>query len=126
MKVSEGCDGVCPGDVVIYECTVNGGMGEAEITVWTGSVITAVCPNFINQVLLFHNRYSAVGGTSAGCNQGAIEARSVSVSNNRAYTSRIFITLTSEVIREGYTIECDHDDGENNIIVIGLLGEVTH
>ena len=123
MKVSEGC--LCPGDVVIYECTVNGGIGEAEITVWTGSVISAVCPNFINQVLLFHNRYSAPGGTSVVCNRGAIEARSVSVSNSRAYTSRIFITLTSEVFRKGYNIECDHDDGENNITVIGSLN-ITH
>ena len=110
--------------MAIYECTVNGGVGKAELTVWTGSVISAVCPNVYNQILLIHNSYNAPQGTSVRCNQGAIVARSVSVSNNRAYTSRIFITLTPEVFRKGYNIECDHDDGWN-ITIIGSLN-ITH
>lgn len=118
IKVSEGC--FCPGSAVTYECTVNGGSGNAETTIWKGSVFSYLCPDFNNHALLFHGRYGLPGGTRVVCNDGAIVARSVSMSSNGVYTSQLLITLTLEVIEKGYSVECDHDDGEN-ITAVGSL-----
>ena len=98
---------LCPGDMVIYECTVVG----RTTTVWKGSVVDHLCQKSDYELRLIHNRYNSSEGTRGSCGNGSILGRSVSVENN-TYTSQLVVHLTSDTYSvTRYSIECIHDDG---------------
>ena len=90
-------DCICPGSVIIYECTVFGD----GFTLWRGSAFD--CTLSGNEVLLSHNKFE--GGTVRTCNDGAIIGRSVRVMDSY-YTSQLAANFTTGL--EGRTIECMH------------------
>ena len=102
-----GC--ACPGDILTYECTVEGELGGT--TVWEGTVFD--CPQTYNAILLFHNHYSSVYKILRACNNGAIVARLISVEGNN-YTSQLNVTVTPDTA--GKTIMCLYDNGRSRAI----------
>ena len=99
VALTSGC--VCPGDTLIYECTVTGGVA----TIWTGSALDC---NHLKEIVLLHNRF--LDGIAGSCNNGAIVVRSLSVQGDN-YTSQLNVTVTSDTA--GKTIECASDNGVN-------------
>ena len=90
---------VCPGDILTYECTVEG----AGSTIWTGSAFT--CSASRNEISLLHNRFSSTEGDYGSCNNEAIVARSLGVNvEGNLYTSQLNVTVTAEIA--GMTIMC--------------------
>ena len=85
---SDGC--LCPGDVVIYECTVVGGI----TTVWKGSIVDNLCQKSDYELRLIHECYNSSEGTHGSCGYGSILGRSVGFENN-SYTSQLHVNLTS-------------------------------
>ena len=98
LVLTNGC--ACPGDTLTYKCSVMGEPGGA--TVWFGNAFN--CES--NESVLFHRRFTELGGTLDVCNNGAIVAQSLSVNGNM-YTSQLNVTLTSGIA--GKTIMCTHD-----------------
>ena len=95
-----GC--VCPGDTLIYECTV---MGRGS-TVWTGTAFN--CSSSNNEILLLHTHFSSIEGDYGLCNNGAIVGQSLGVEGNN-YTSQLNVTVTPDIA--GKIVECFYDDG---------------
>ena len=97
----------CPGDTLIYECTVVGVPNGA--TIWRGTAFECLS----NEIALLHSRF--VNGTlNFGiCNNGAIVARSLSVEGNN-YTSQLNVTVTPDTAAK--TIICFNDDPFNSTI----------
>lgn len=93
-----GC--ACPGDTLIYECAVPGGLGGA--TIWAGSALN--CPS--NEIVLLHRRYTEPGGTTRSCSNGATVARSLYVRNN-LYISQLNTTVTQDKAQK--TIICTYE-----------------
>ena len=98
---------ICPGDILTYECTVEGDQGGA--TVLKGNFID--CNNSY-ELVLHHSKFDE--GTTASCYNHTITGQSFSAENN-SYTSQFNIEFSSELI--GETIECIHDDGISTFIV---------
>ena len=100
-------DCVCPGDVVLYECTVFGGIGA--ITVWKSDFFN--CTNGKQVIELVHRpRREGDEFNTRICNNGNIAARIVR--NERdSFTSQLNITLTYDIA--GESIECIGDNGTN-------------
>ena len=86
---------VCPEDVVVFDCSVSGGVATA----WRGSIFN--CPNRGNQIFLRHHNFE--NGTSRTCNDEEIVAYSSEVTNN-SYSSRLNVTVSSEM--HNGTVEC--------------------
>ena len=97
----------CPGDILTYECTVEGTHGGA--TVLKGNFIEC---GSSNELVLYHQKFDE--GTTASCNNHTVTGRSVSVENN-TYISQFNIEFSLELI--GETIECIHDDGALTFVV---------
>lgn len=97
---------VRPGDILTYECTIMGTLGDS--TIWTGSAFSG-CNN--NEVTLVHNRFTSLYRT-VECTNGAIVGRSLSVEGNN-YTSQLSITFTPDIT--GTTVKCSHDNGSQTI-----------
>jgi hypothetical protein len=93
-----GC--VCPGDILIYECTVMRGVA----TVWTGSALDC------NEIVLLHSddEWYNKSDFKLYCNNGAIVVRSLPTEGNN-YTSQLNVTITPDTA--GKTVECEYDDG---------------
>ena len=102
-------DCTCDGHSQIYECTVSGG----GFTIWQGSAFD--CEQNHNMVRLRHTAYAteAVGD----CNDRAIMASSIGVSNNDYYTSMLNITVGQEMNNE--TVDCVHHDTQGRTTIIG-------
>ena len=90
----------CPGDTLIYECTVTGGPGGA--TVWTGTAFNCT----MNEISLVHSRFSTSTGAFGQYNNGAIVGHSIGVEGNN-YTSQLSITVIPNTA--GKDISCIHD-----------------
>ena len=88
-------DCICPEDVVVFDCSVSGGVATA----WRGNIFN--CPNRGNQIFLRHRNFE--NGTSRTCNNGEIVAYSSEITNNR-YNSRLNVTVTPEM--HNGTVEC--------------------
>ena len=100
-------DCVCPGENLIYECTV---CGEGA-TVWTGSAF--FCTG--NEIILRHSEYGSISGE---CNDGAVAAQSIEVTdsqNGQCYSSQLDISLNS--VKENKTVECLYVAGVNETLV---------
>ena len=89
-----------------FECTIMGSSGGA--TVWTG--IALKCPS--DEIVLFHQSFTQLGGTIRSCNNGATVARSHCVRNN-LYTSQLNITVTHDTV--GKAVMCVYDDMSSTI-----------
>ena len=101
----------CPGDVVVYNCHVNG----IGFTIWRGSAFD--CTN--SQILLRHSSFGN-GGTMGQCNSGAIVGRSLGVNlDELIYSSELRVNLASDPELIGRTIECVYRNSGGNEMVIG-------
>ena len=120
---SDGC--LCPGDMVIYECTVVGG----TTTVWKGSIVDDHCQNSNHELKLSHAHYNSSEETHISCDYGSIFGRIVGVENN-TYTSQLIVNLTYSVTQK--SIECIHDNGSSETsvgsinITLGMPTSITH
>ena len=121
MKVSMSNDCVCPGDIVTYECIVNGDPGG--ITVWMGEFFR--CPSGKQVIELVHSQFSnGPGGelfSTRICNDGNIIGRIVRIENG-SFTSQLNVTLTSGIV--GKSILCIYDYG-TSIRRVGSLNLTT-
>ena len=112
--------GACPGSILIFECTVYGGLGGS--TVWQGSALD--CMDTAHEINLLHQRFEDNEGTVVMmCNNGSIIGRSVGTKNCSAqyhchYTSQLEVTVKHEMI--GKTIDCVYDNGTKTFPPIGL------
>jgi hypothetical protein len=118
-----GCEAVkecvCPGDKLIYRCTVQGSPTGA--TIWTGTAFSG-CQR--NEILLQHHQFTQPGGPTGTCNNGAIVGQSLGVQGNN-YTSQLNVTITPETA--GNTITCAYDDlirqgSQTQVITIKIPG----
>ena len=100
-------DCACVGQSYTYQCSVNGELGD--LTVWSGSVIEVGC-----EIVLYHNRYGSMSGTSGVCNNGAVSGRSIEVINS-SYISQLTIRVSNGLDRR--TVECSIDDGREEILI---------
>ena len=107
---------ICPGDVVIYECTVMGGFGGT--TVFKGKSMTNfsfdICTR--NELTLFHDlfNHSVTESVKRTCNNGTVIGQ-ILTSENDTYTSQLNVTVTNELL--GAQIECIHDNGTQRYVV---------
>ena len=89
----------CPGDSLIYTCTVVGG----GVTRWN-----SICSGN-EDITLIHTLFS--GGSESGeCNGGSIGGRGVSVVNDtgvNCYISELSFNASSDL--NGRTVECSRD-----------------
>ena len=92
---------VCPGDQLIYRCTVQG--SNTGGTLWTGTAFSG-CQQ--NAIFLQHHQFTPTGGPIGSCNNGAIVGQSLGVQGNN-YTSQLNVTITPETA--GKTIMCSYD-----------------
>ena len=113
MQVPISNDCVCPGDVVIYECTVSGDYGG--ITVWMGDFFR--CSNGNQEMALVHSQFTdGPGGETFNtriCDNGDVRivGRIIRVENG-SFTSQLNVTLTPDSdILAGRRIECAYDNG---------------
>ena len=85
--------------MLTYTCTVTG-LGN---TLWNGSAFD--CGHIINEIILRHSQFtvSAGHGTFGECNNGAIVARSIGVTNNR-YISELNVTVSANL--HNRTVQC--------------------
>ena len=101
---------VCQGDILTFNCTVNGGVS----TVWQGSAFKCIQTN--NEIVLLHSR-SNTSNDSGSCDDGDIAAYAVLYSNRDEYFSEINVTPTSPFTVSSFTVVCFKDNGTNAIVV---------
>ena len=100
-------DCACPGENVLYECTVPG-VGS---TIWRGEAFD--CPETNNKIQLLPGIDSTLQ-----CNDGEILARPIHPQPSESlYTSQLTVRVGPDT--NGTTIECLHDDGAGNITEVG-------
>ena len=119
--ISRGKTCTCPGDVLIYECTVVSTNVGLTILKGTPAFFDCTGPSGIgnsNHLLgLQHGKFDQ--GVVQHCNNGAVVGRSLK-SENGSYTSQFNITVSSdhELLQLGGMIECLHDNG-SHVSVVG-------
>ena len=94
----------CPGDIVIYECTVFGDPGG--ITIWMGDFFH--CSSGNQAIEFVHNHFQGEATKYRTCNNGSIAGRIVRAENN-SFTSQLNIILTPDIA--GRSIKCAYDNG---------------
>ena len=107
--------------MVIYECTVSGGEGDAATFVWRGGAFHCKHSSNENEIILISNHQSSPENASKSCNNGDIIGRSVTVKNTSYginYTSQLYVSLTSDLVNSW--IECVYDSGFNESLVGSL------
>ena len=113
MQISNEKTCICPGDELVFECTVIGG----SATVWRGTPDFFGCStsDTLNQeIVLRHSRHNQGIVTIGTCNNGSIVGRIIRAENDN-YTSQLNVTFTSDL--RGVTIECIHDDGATEYVI---------
>ena len=100
---------VCPGDILIYECTVMGG----HATIWKGSTFDCPCKDLV----LLHSHFYYYGTRNYYCNNRTIEAKIISPEGNN-YTSQLNVTVTPDIA--GTIITCAKDAGYMDEIQLTL------
>ena len=113
---------VCPGDHLIYVCTVYGGITGA--TIWHGTAFSG-CPQ--DETLLPHSQFTSTRGTIGTCNDGDIVGRGLCIEGNND-TSQLNVTITPNTA--GNTIVCAYDalttDSTNDRIQFSTIVPGTH
>ena len=107
----------CPGDVLIYECTVVS--TNFAFTILKGKPddffkCNGSSSNNGRDLALSHKKFDE--GVVVHCNNGAVVGRSLT-SENGSYTSQFNVTVSSEQLLAGGMIECLLDDGTNQTVV---------
>ena len=97
----------CHGDVLTFECTVNGGV----TTVWKGSAFK--CTHTSNDIILLHSRPNANGT----CDDGELKAYAELEVFGNKYFSQINITATYPLTVSMFTVACILDNGTAETIV---------
>ena len=116
---SRGKTCTCPGDVLIYECTVMS--TSIGFTIYKGNPAFFDCTgpsgigNSSDQLGLHHRKFDQ--GVVQHCNNGAVVGMSLT-SENGSYTSQFNVTVSSEQLLAGGMIECLHDNG-SHVSVVG-------
>ena len=98
----------CPGDIVMYECTVTSDYGG--LTVWMGDFFCCSSGSLALELIHSQFNYERSGQASYTwiCNDGNKAARIISAENGN-FTSHLNLTLTSDIV--GKAIECAYDNG---------------
>ena len=102
-----------PGDILTYECAVEGGIA----TIWKGSVFD-LCERNDDRSLLhsrFHERYGTEINIICGNVTSIVLQAVVSDNNTMVYTSHASVTANCKL--GGLTIECYVDDGIKEIMI---------
>ena len=118
MQISNEKTCICPGDVLVFECTVEGGLADATIFRGTGFFDCSTRETMNQEIILIHGRYDDGIVTIGTCNNGSIVGRIIRAENG-SYTSQLNVTFTSDL--SGVIIECIHDDG----ITLSVIGNST-
>lgn len=95
----DGC--ACPGNVVVYECTVQGGLS----TVWRGSAFDC---NDNNNIIILHHVWFGTETAVGECNNNNIVGRGLRTENS-SFTSRLYVTICPQFNNK--TIECTIHEG---------------
>ena len=116
LQIPERASCTCPGDMLTYTCTVTG----SGNTIWDGSAFD--CQH--NEIILRHSQFTASGGhgTFGECNNGAIVARSIGVTNN-CYISELNVTVSANL--HNRTVQCIKSDDSLRIIGKSTITVVT-
>lgn len=100
--VPDSVDCACPGSVLTFSCTTIG----FGTTIWTGKAFK--CSNSDNEIALRNSQFAS--GSSGTCNNGAIAARSLTVTNGSYHTSQLNVTVSSGLNQA--SIECKYNSNE--------------
>ena len=114
---SRGKTCTCPGDVLMYECTVvSTNVGFTVLKGKPDDFFKCTSSSSYNgrDLALPHVRFDQ--GVVEYCNNGAVVGRSLT-SENGSYTSQFNITVSSEQLLAGGMIECLHDNGSHVSVV---------
>ena len=95
---------ICPGDEVIFECTIEGDTG----TYWQG---TALEECLHGRILIRHSQFQGGGHTDRnGCGaSGTVIVHTISVVNSTLFTTQLTIFANQQL--NGRTVECVSDRG---------------
>ena len=116
-------DCICPGEFVVYQCTVCGSESPSEATVWTGSLFDCR----MNEIILRHSSFNS-SGSAGECNNGAVIAQSIGVftesdTNNSFPTRECYysqLNISTYAYMNNETVMCLLVD-EMNITVIDTV-----
>ena len=100
----------CPGDILTFECTVEGGFA----TVWKGTVFN-LCRS--QEITLRPSHFNVMNGTQIviNCsNVTTVVAESIR-SHNHTYTSQVSLTANCDL--DGLTVECYKEEGIYEILI---------
>ena len=75
-----------------------------------------MCSSTMNEIRLRHSTFS-IGGTSGTCNNEAMQARSIGLTNTNCYTSELSVTVSTSF--NDRTIECAYNSGSGPERTIG-------
>ena len=106
---------VCPGDVLMYNCTING----AGSTIWSGSAFDCEMRN--DEIILRHSQFES--GSSGNCNDGAVTAQSLGVVDNTCFSSQLSVTVNLEMNNK--TVQCAHSTTIITPIGVGIISVAT-
>ena len=107
----------CPGDNLIYRCTVYGDVNGA--TIWNGTAFNGCA---LDEILLLHRHFTPTEGPTGICNNRDIVGQSLGIQGNN-YTSQLNVTITPSTA--GKTITCAYDaltiDQTNDMIYFSTI-----
>ena len=107
----------CPGDTLIYECSIAGG----GVTVWKGTAFD--CHDQRNEVSFLHSRFN--GSLRCSGADRELVARTLSVESN-CYSSQLNVTVSSNL--NGTSVKCVYDNGTDEIEIgsenVNIIGKV--
>ena len=100
----------CPGDILTFECTVEGGIA----TVWKGTVFN-LCED--QDISFRHSRLNDINETQKliDCNNVTTVVAMIIRSHNLTYTSEFSFTANCGL--DGLTVECYKDDESNETLI---------
>ena len=102
LQVPDNVNCTCPGEVLTFTCNIAGG----GTTLWRGSAFD--CSSTSNEIRLRHSTFAS-SGTMGTCNNEAMRARSIGLTNGDCYTSELSVTVSTTFNDE--TIECAYNSG---------------
>ena len=107
MQLLDNAGCFCPGEFLIYKCTVMGDLGGA--TVWTGSAFSCIG----HEINLLHIQYESIEGAYGDCDD--IVGRNVNTTDGNISTGYYISQLTAPISSDtaGKNIDCAYDDGTN-------------
>ena len=106
MKLKSTSQCICPGDILTYECTIE---GDSGVTLWTGTLFD--CPQTENRLVFVHRRFV---NTTRTCNNEAIVGRAVRVEGSN-YTSQVNITVDPSM--NGESVTCLSNVDFSNMLI---------